>query len=68
VGDVVVTRTYVHYFGMDQVAPISAVLADMRLDWDQRKIYIDREAREAGDARIEMALLAVQLLADRVPE
>ena len=62
------TRTYVRYFGIDQVEPIGNALEELRLDWNERRLHVSKEAREAGEARIEMALLAVQLLADRVPE
>ena len=62
------TRTYVRYFGLDQIEPIGNALEELRLDWNKRKVHVSMETRDAGDLRIELALRAVELLMDRVPE
>lgn len=62
------TRTYVRYFGEDQVAPINDVLSKITDEWGKRRLHVSSENREEGDDRLMMAALAVKRLMDRVPE
>jgi hypothetical protein len=62
------TRTYVHYFGEDQIEPLNAVLAEIQEDWSHRRLHISSTTRDEGDERLQMAMLTVKRLTDRVPE
>jgi hypothetical protein len=61
------TRTYVRYFGQDQVYDLCVALTDLESDWSGRRLHVDEETREDGDDRLQMAMLAVKRLTDRVP-
>jgi len=62
------TRTYVRYFGEDQVYPLCMALTDLEGDWSDRRAYLSSTTRDEGDDRLQMAMLAVKRLSDRVPE
>jgi len=62
------TRTFVRYFGEDQVVSLAEALREVASDWEKRRMHVDYIPRVEGDERLEMARLAINRLTDRVPE
>lgn len=62
------TRTFVHYFGEDQVASVNETLGVLAIDWEERRMHVGYDTRKEGDERLVMAQLAIKRLGDRVPE
>lgn len=59
------TRTYVRYFGLEQVDPIRVDLMRLEDDFEVRARFIDPEEAEQGRERLKAVRLAVARLTDR---
>lgn len=62
------TRTFVRYFGEDQVVTVTDALKGLATDWEKRRMHVGYDTRVDGDERLDMAILAIKRLGDRVPE
>lgn len=62
------TRTYVHYFTEEDVAPLHGLLDELAADWHSRTPHIAEEIAEDGNDRLTAARLALKRMTDRVAE
>lgn len=62
------TRTFVHYFGEEQVSDLEEALDVLAIDFEQRAPHIRQDTAIEGRERVEAVRLAIHRLGDRVAE
>lgn len=62
------THTYTRFFAPEDVAPVTAALAELGADFDARARFMGEEIREECSDRLDAVRLTVKRLMDRVPE
>ena len=62
------TRTYTRYFNEDDVIRLREIHNSLFQDWSDRSPYIDSDVVVAGHRRLQMLLLAIDTLVERVAE
>lgn len=62
------TRTHVVYFSTDALDDLTRAAAELAEDWQQRRDFVAREAREAVERRLGILQAALGLLAEPVTD
>lgn len=58
------TRTHVHYFGEDELAPLLLAAAELRSDWLDRAPHVPEPIRARGELRLDVLDAALALLGE----